>query len=142
MNCIIHNVHNCEEFRFERREEMGFLQYYEMVTSTERPSYNVDVKIKCKLVKWERHGREIERHETYKVPAIYAMNSVRGRVNVVTANPLVKLVHPTVPSVCREIHGKVHRFSRWTLRSTTVVGVILGSTKSSVGSRCENVSDE
>lgn len=86
MKYVIHNVHECEECRVERQEEVVFVQYYDMVPNMEVPADSVNEKINCIRLKWKQHWREKEVHERGNVFALCPMDSVRGRVHVVPAN--------------------------------------------------------
>lgn len=56
MNWAFHNVHDFEECRIERQEQMVLVQHYGIVQSAELPAYNPDAKINRIRIKWERHG--------------------------------------------------------------------------------------
>lgn len=73
------------------------MHYYDLLGDDDIQMDGVDNMLDCIRLKWERLGEENEGHAKGKVFAIFLLDSVHGRVHVIVAKPLVKLLHGTVP---------------------------------------------
>lgn len=56
----------------------------------------MDDKLKCIILKWERHKEEEEGNEKENVYALCHFDSVQDRVDVVQSTALVQLLHDSI----------------------------------------------